>query len=496
MELKNLAKYKHIIIQCHDIPDADTICSGFALQCFLRSFGAESALVYGGAAEIAKPSLMMLLEMLKIEIAHADRLPPETDLLVTIDCQRGAGNVQSFELPETATVVVIDHHRAEIPEGDNVLIRPHLASCATLVWDLLRAEGFKMDRRVQNALYYGLYTDTNGLSELRHPLDRDLAELPNDAGMIRKLKNAAITIEELDIIGGALRDREAIGNIGLFCARPCDANLLGFSSDIAQQVDSLDCCVVYCAQKHGLKLSIRSSAREIMASEIAAFLCRDAGSGGGNIEKAGGFLSFAKIAENKGNIAPEEYLRSRVRAYLNNYELIYAGENDIDFAAMPLYRKLPRPVGFAGSADIFPDGTKITVRTLEGDIDTVTGGDIYLMIGIQGEIYPILRERFEASYAASDEPYSKEAEYLPTVLNRISGERREVLPFAKNCVPKDSKLVRAEILEKDTKVFTYWDTEKYFYGVKGDYLVANEDNHNDCYIVRKDIFLDSYDPVV
>jgi phosphoglycolate phosphatase len=495
MKLSNLAKYRHIVIQCHNIPDADTIGAGFALQCYLRSLGSDAILVYGGPAAIQKPSLIMLLELMNIEIAHITELPPLTELLITVDCQRGAGNVQNFPLPENSDFVVIDHHRPEITEGENTIIRPHLASCATLVWDLLNHEGFAMDNRIQNALFYGLYTDTNGLSELRHPLDRDLAELPSDAGLIRKLKNAAITLEELDVVGGALRGREIIRNIGLFRAEPCDANLLGFTGDIAQQVAHLDCCVVYCAQQHGLKLSVRSSTREIMANEITAFICRETGSGGGNIEKAGGFMSFRSIAETAGDMPPEDYLRSRVYAYLDNYNLIYADENDIDFGAMPLYKKLPRSVGFAKSTDIFPAGTKVTVRTLEGDVDTVSNANIYLMIGIQGEVYPIKKDRFEASYRILDKSYLTEAEYIPAIINRLTGERREVLPFAQTCVPKDSKLIRARKLTKDTKVFTDWDMEKYFVGSIGDYLTANEDNHSDCYIVRGDIFADSYEAV-
>jgi phosphoglycolate phosphatase len=495
MELKKLAEYRHIVIQCHDVPDADAIASGFALQCFLRFLGREAALVYGGSAEISKPNLLLMLEMLDIRAEHIAALPPDTDLLVMVDCQRGAGNVQSFILPETAALAVIDHHRPQMPEGENILIRPHLASCATLVWDLLNREGFVMDRRIQNALFYGLYTDTNGLSELRHPLDRDLAEMPNDIGLIRRLKHSAITLDELDIIGGALREREVVGNIGLFRMELCDANLLGFTSDIAQQVARMDCCVVYCEQKHGLKLSIRSSAREIMASEIAEFLCRGVGSGGGNIEKAGGFMSFKGIAEVSVGQSPVECLRLRVHAYLGNYDLVYAGDKSVNFAEFPLYKKLPRPIGFARSVDIFPDGVKITIRTLEGDIDTATSESIYLMIGVQGEVYPIRRERFEASYDVSDEPYAKAAEYTPAVLNRVTGERKVILPFAKTCVPKESKQVRAKVLKKDTKVFTQWDTEKYFYGGVDDYLVAIEGAYDDCYIVLREIFLTSYDEV-
>ena len=492
MELKNLAKYKNIIIQCHNVPDADTIASGFALQSYLRFLGTEAPLVYGGAAEITKPNLTMMINMLKIKISRVTGLPPETDLLITVDCQRGAGNVQDFDLPENADVAVFDHHRQEIPDGENVYIRPYLASCSTLIWDLLIKENFNIGEQLSTALYYGLFMDTNGFSELRHPLDRDLAEVQSNVGFIKKLKNSSITMEELDIIGYTLRKRELINNIGIFSAESCDANLLGFASDIGQQVASLDCCIVYCEQPNGLKISIRSSVREIMASELAAFICKETGNGGGNIEKAGGFINFNKMILYADTLSPYEYLVSKVKAYCENYILIYADNNNIDFAGMPMYKKLPIPTGFAATADIFPQGSKITIRTLEGDIDSITDENIYLMIGIEGEVYPILKNKFEANYSATGLPYAEKAEYEPAIVNRLSGERKIILPYAKTCIPKNTKIVRAAPLEKDAKVFSYWDTEKYFSGVAGDFLVANEGAYSDCYIVRRDIFFKTY----
>ena len=491
-ELKNFAQFKHIVIQCHDIPDADTIGAGFALQCFLRSFGAEAALVYGGPAKIQSPSLLVLLEELEIEIFHVSNLPPDTDLLITVDCQYGAANVQKFDLPSAPAIVMIDHHNLEpgVAENENTIIRPYLASCATLVWDLLNKGGFILDTRVQNALYYGLFMDTNGLSELRHPLDRDLAEIDYNAMFIRKLKSSAITDKDLGVISKTFCNRETISGIDLFGAEPCDRNLLGFAADIARQVAGINCCVVYCLHHHGIKLSIRSNIREIMAGEMAGFLC--AGNGGGSVEKAGGLVSFDKIAEVSGNQEPEVFLKNRIKEYTSHFDLIYAGKNDINFADMKVYRKLPKPVGFARSIDIFPNGSKITVRTLEGDVDSIADENLYFMIGIEDEIYPIKRERFEASYDVKDTPYLSKSKYSPTVLNRISGGSKKISPYARTCVPKAEKLVRAKMLEKSTKVFTTWDMEKYFKGSKGDWLVANEDSYDDCYIVIGDIFADTY----
>jgi phosphoglycolate phosphatase len=497
MKLQELAAYKKAAILCHNIPDADAIGSAFALQQYLTGLGTEARLIYGGWEKISKPSLLMLLESLQIEISYTKELPPETDALITVDCQYGAGNVQKYELPDALPVFVIDHHRAEIAEGGRTEIRPALGSCATLMWDLLRAAGYSAegDYRVSNALYYGLYTDTNGLAELRHPLDRDLSEIVYDAGLVRKLKNSAITPDELDLVGDMLKNRETEQRIALFHAPPCDPNLLGFASDIAQQTAGFDCCVMCSKQQHGLKLSIRSSAREIMASEIAAFLCRDVGSGGGSIEKAGGFLDAKAIAKAAAGEESPVYLKRRIREYLENYDHIYPGSTAISFDAMPLYRKLPLRVGYARSADIFPAKTKITVRTLEGDIDIVSDESVYLMVGVRGEVYPIKRETFEKSYEPLGEPFAEKAEYTPAVLNRLTGEKHSISLYATACLPRGEKLIRAAELERDTKVFTDWDMEKYFHGVTGDFLAANEGGYHDCYIIRRDIFFESYERV-
>ncbi|MFP3042734.1 DHH family phosphoesterase [Treponema primitia] len=489
--LNKIATYKNVVIQCHDAPDADAIGSGYALQCYLKSLGVSAKLIYGGQNEISKPNLRMLISALKIDLLKVSALPAETDLLLTVDCQYGASNVQKFAAP---AVAVIDHHRAEIADGDNVLIRPSLASCATLVWDLLRNENFEIDKNysVCNALYYGLFTDTNELSEMRHPLDRDLSDLPYDAALVRKLKNSAITLDELTIVSNALKNYQVFNRVGLFQASPCDQNLLGFTSSIAQQIDGLDCCVAYCVQPSSIKLSIRCCTREIMANEFAAFLCAGVGSGGGNLEKAGGAINAKECLA-----GPAAFLTNRIKAYLTNFELIYAENNCDDFSTMRRYRKLPIRAGFARSTDIFPltanrKAAKITIRTLEGDIDITVAEDIYLMIGIQGEVYPIRRERFEQSYIRLNTKCETTLEYSPTVTDQRTGKKLPLIPFAENCLPREEKFVRARELRKDTKVFSSWDNEKYFLGRAGDFFVVTENDFNDCYVITKDIFRKSY----
>jgi phosphoglycolate phosphatase len=355
----------------------------------------------------------------------------------------------------------------------------------------MRREGFDFASHpeVFTALYYGLFTDTNSLSEMRHPLDRDLSEfMPVDWAVIKKLKNSMLSIEELEVVAETLSSSEAIGNMGLLKSCPCDPNLLGFSSDIAQQVEQFGSCVVYCRVPTGLKLSIRSAVREVMANELAAFLTGGVGSGGGNIEKAGGYINLEHLKKTYPGVTPDDFLRSRIEEYQNGFDLVYCDNHDIDFSSMRRFRKLPIPVGYARTEDMFPEGTQISIRTLEGDVDTVASKDTYLMIGIRGEAYPIKKTRHEESYDATDAPFIPDAEYAPTVTDKVTGEKKSALPFARTCIPKGGKIIRAHELSRNTKVFSNWDREKYFYGRAGDYIAAPEADFKDAYIINREIF--------
>ncbi|MCL2160034.1 MAG: DHH family phosphoesterase [Oscillospiraceae bacterium] len=482
MKLSELTAYKNIVLQAHNIPDADTVSCAFVLQKYFERHNCKAKIIYGGPAKITKPSLKIFIEALGVEIEKVSEIPPP-ELLITVDCQYGAGNVQMFPCEKFA---VIDHHRIEIAESDLCEINSTFGSCATLVYSMLLketgSEDFLQEDKIRTALYYGLFTDTNGLSELWHPMDRDLADIRFDKALIKKLKNATITMPELSIVSGALNKSEIVEKIGLFKAAPCDQNILGFSNDIAMQVDSLDACVFYSITNGGIKLSIRSCCREIMANELAAFLCESFGSGGGSIEKAGGFLKNS-----------EEYLVSRLKEYTTAFDKIYAGETPVDFASMKRYKKLPVEVGFAKSVDLFKDGTDLTVRTIEGDIDLTASENLYFMIGVEGEVYPVMRELFEKNYKALDKKYKPVAEYPPTVIDKFSGDKHSILDRAMACIPVNEKIVRARQITKHTKVFTDWDTEKYFFGAPGDFLAANENDLRDCYIVSERIFHKTYE---
>ena len=83
---------ERIAIQCHNNPDADALASGFGLWRFFADAGRDVKFFYRGSA-VSKPNLLGMIEELGIPVKHAPDMEKWDGLLITTDCQHGAGNV-------------------------------------------------------------------------------------------------------------------------------------------------------------------------------------------------------------------------------------------------------------------------------------------------------------------------------------------------------------------------------------------------------------------
>lgn len=508
MKLSDLSRYRNIVIQCHDNPDPDAVASGYALYRYFTSDPGRSVrLVYSGKYRISKSNISMMLDRLDIPLEYVSGLPEPAELLVVVDGQYGEGNVST--LP-AMRVAVIDHHPDSGHAFDHKEIRSSYGSCATLVYRLLNEEGVDVnaDIGLATALYYGLYTDTNSLSEISHPADKDLRDdLSYIKSLIHALRNSNLTAEEIVIAGDALKHAAFIDDCRFSIAEagPCDPNILGFISDMLLQVNRCDSCVVFCRLPFGIKFSVRSCTPEIHAGEMAGSLAEGMGSGGGHFEKAGGFINETALAEyfssekEPVNSAPSRifspdtnFFRARMIRYLESFDILYASNFEPDPGKMATYIKLRMPLGYVRILDVLAEGDSATVRTLEGDINIRASEDIYIMIGISGEVYPIKRPVFEKRYVATSDPYKASLEYAPTIKRSDTQQSVPLMDYAFVCVPGEETRIFARPLDRTVKVFTAWDPDHYMLGKKGDYLAAHCDNPKDVYIIARDIFGKTY----
>lgn len=515
MKLEELLAYDDIVIQCHDNPDADSLASGFGLYRYLVSCGKRPRLIYGGRNRIRKSNLLMLIKDLEIPVEHVETLS-EPELLVTVDCQYNGGNLVHFP---AAHVAVLDHHRISTRLPALSEVRSSLGACSTLIWQKLKEAGYDVegDRQLATALYYGLYTDTNSFTEIVHPLDKDLRDAAGfDPALMARYRNANLSLEELEVAGAALLHSDYIEEYrcAIVKSAPCDPSILGLISDLVLEVDAVDCCLVFNVMPDGVKLSVRSCVREIRANEMASELCKNIGSGGGHTGKAGGFIPMELLAEayldfcRRQDFQPrmemdatgqkeqptasgiKAVLEWRMKDYLGNADIIYADSLTLQDSSMEEFVHRPIPWGFVEASALFAAGSRINVRTINGDEEMVVEPDTMLIIGQKGEVYAAAEADFHGRYRAYPGwPFAlREPEYCPTVKARGEDRIVSIVNHAGVCVPKDSRTVLARQLDRRVKLFRRDLEGASQLGKKGSYLVSVSGSPQDLVIMERELF--------
>lgn len=497
MKLSELSQYRKITVQCHDNPDPDALASGWGLVKYFRSLGCDVRFLYSGRFQITKSNLLLMLVELGIPVVYCPTYTiDEDELLLTVDCQYGQGNVTTAQAEHIA---VIDHHHGT-PSVSLSEVRSTLGSCSTLVWKMMTDEGYDVssDSLLATALYYGLMTDTGNFTEIYHPLDRDMHDmLPFSKNLISRFCNSNISLNEMVIAGNALVNYTYIetSSCGVIEAAPCDPNILGFISDLALQVDKFDLCVTFNEVSGGYKLSIRSCSKDVHANEFATYITSGIGSGGGHSGKAGGFISKASFERDYPNVAIRDYLVQRVNSYFDNSVVLKASEYEIDTSEMKAYVKKQMKLGYVSPCDFLEIGERFSIRTLEGDVDLVAADDYYIMIGLKGEVYPIKKDKFEKSYRTVDESYDLKTEYFPTIHSVRTGEIVQLTSYVKTCYSSGGSKILAKPIRKIVKIYTAWDSENYMLGNPDDYIACRFDDYHDIYIIAKDIFPLTYEEI-
>ncbi|MBE5877846.1 MAG: recombinase RecJ [Lachnospiraceae bacterium] len=500
MQLRELESYDSITIQTHDNPDADAIGSGYALYKYFKTKGKKVSLIYSGRYRIQKTNLKLMIEKMDIPITYHDKDAGKVDgLLITVDCQYGSGNVYPIDADYVA---VIDHHQPEISTANLVgwEIATNLGSCSTLVWKMLMEENYPVNEDVNlgTALYYGLYCDTNQFSETTNPLDMDMREMVAfDNSIVVLLRNSNLSLKELEIAGIALI-RYIYNNdfhYAIIQAQPCDPNILGLISDFVLQVDEIYTCVVFNTSDEGYKFSVRSCIKEVNASELARFLADDLGSGGGHLEKAGGFISMRKYGKAHPTLHPEAYFGNRLNEYFESFDVIDARHYEVASDAEQYSRKKVI-MGYVKTDTLFPVGNRVTIRTIEGDTDILIQEEQYLLIEDTGRVLMLSGQQLEEAYKLSQVGCPMKLEYMPKVKNTFTGETLDLMSYAHSCTNKRKFMVYARELERGIKLFTELSKDTYMLGMPGDYLVAACDNPKMMHVVQKDVFKETYQKVV
>ena len=315
--LQNLLGYRKICIQCHNYPDADTVASAFGVYRYLRSKGVEASIIYGGAEAISKSGINKMIHECRIPIKHVDTAP-QCELLLLVDCQFDQGNVDAFTADKLA---IIDHHIQTVENSDMYLIKSNYQSCSTIVWELLREEGYPLsnDSALTVALLYGLYTDTSCFADLFGEADTTMRfSLYSGQALFESLIRSNMTVDELMVASEAMQKHyyDPKRHFAIVRAVGCDQVVLGIIGDFMIQVDSISLSFAYARAGAGYQISIRSCG-ELKANLISAYVCKNIGNGGGHAKKAGGYIHREKVEQLYPGKSVFELINERLCTYFD-----------------------------------------------------------------------------------------------------------------------------------------------------------------------------------
>ena len=251
----------------------------------------------------------------------------------------------------------------------------------------------------------------------------------------------------------------------------------------------------------------KSRSSRVRAMDFLNYVLSDVGLVKGDSTSSYGRITMAALLVRLGELGLSEvsdYFMHMTLQYFEDCDWIIADEyskvNHDEILNMKQYRKKHVPWAFVKSADIAESGARVNIRTLENEsgIDFTAGDDIYVMIGIQGEVYYISADKFEKTYNETDEPFdifSRVTMFIPEIKILPDGEYISIDEMARICYPKNASNIYAQRLDRRAKVFPVYDRKNYFLGYAGDYMAVRCDDMSDVYIIKKQIFLQTYEEV-
>jgi len=282
------------LILTHHNPDPDALAAGTGLAYLLeKKWGIAAHKVFSGS--VARAENVAMLKHLTPGWQAIDCLEdaPAHRHLVLVDSQPGAGNNLLGEGP--APAAVFDHHEPFRPLSERAAyldLRPEMGATATMVYQYLEAADLPIPHDLATALYYGIKTDTRGLSRGKAPGD-EVAYLSLlvdvDRDLLLRVEHAArpaVFFKSLmeGLAAARVHKSAVVSVLG-------ETHRSDFAAELADQLIALEGTRgVLCLGTHGgtLHLSVRTVRLGDDAGLLVQGLIAGLGNGGGRGTIGGG----------------------------------------------------------------------------------------------------------------------------------------------------------------------------------------------------------------
>jgi len=315
--LAAVAETDQILILPHNDPDPDAIASALALRYLLDNrTNVETKLAYCGLIGRAENRALVNYLGRPLEWLSKSDISPQTAIAL-IDTQPCAGN---NILPDESTpILVIDHHPRCEPTtlAKFADVRTNVGATSTILVDYLKSAELEPDQSLATALFYGIQTDTMGLS--REASSADAAAYfylqPRiDFDALIDIERAQVPAAYFKSFDTALRTAKIYKNLVFSYVGSMDyPDLTAETADLLLRLEGSQWVIGTGAFENDLILSVRTRSRRGGAGRLAQAMVADQGSAGGHGSMAGGQIPLN--GQDPKRLAIQ--IRRRALEYLN-----------------------------------------------------------------------------------------------------------------------------------------------------------------------------------
>jgi nanoRNase/pAp phosphatase (c-di-AMP/oligoRNAs hydrolase) len=200
---------------------------------------------------------------------------------------------------ERLPLAVFDHHprllrTSNVPYVD---VRPSYGATSTIVWEYLYVAGVEWTPRLATALFYGIRTDTLGLT--REACDADAQAYTEllgwiDPAALARIEQAPLPREYYRNLAQALRHTYLHGNLAITSVgemhRP---DMVAELADLLIRMEDVNWAVVMATFHDALIFSVRTTDKGRHAGQLIRRVVGERGSAGGHEMMAAGRIPLA-----------------------------------------------------------------------------------------------------------------------------------------------------------------------------------------------------------
>ena len=288
---------RNVLILPHNDPDPDAIASALALEeIFRKRLNLQTRICYKGIISRSENrALVHYLGNPLHVLTEADF--DQADAVILVDTQPGTGN---NPLPKGRPAdMVIDHHPycpetqtahyADVPSG--------YGASSSMMTEYLQVFGLEAHQKLATALYYGIISDTRGLSRGTTQADMDAynyLEPKIDHEALANIQFAPFPDNYFKTLVDTLENARRYGNLVMaYCGVTDYPDMAAEMADFLLRIKDIQWVICTNACQEDLFVSVRSTLPEGGAGRLIKDIIGPEGTAGGHGMMAGGQIPLA-----------------------------------------------------------------------------------------------------------------------------------------------------------------------------------------------------------